>query len=80
MATYVPGDNFGKMAAQPSIGGKSSDIGGKSSMKTMSSGRSLNTFGKKNPFSRDGSGKLNTSGSTTKSESIARLRGKGALA
>lgn len=37
-------------------------------------------LGKKRVFAGEGAGKLNKSGATTKSESLARLRGKGALA
>ncbi len=33
-----------------------------------------------NPFKQDSAGKLNKSGASTRSESLARLRGKGALA
>lgn len=33
-----------------------------------------------NPFKQDSAGKLNSSGASTRSESLARLRGKGALA
>ena len=32
------------------------------------------------PFKQDSAGKLNNSGASTRSESLARLRGKGALA
>ncbi len=34
----------------------------------------------KNPFQKDSAGKLSKSGSSTLSESLSRLRGKGALA
>lgn len=47
--------------------------------KSMGSGSPLR--GKRSPFGNSASGgKLNKSGATTKSESLARLRGKGALA
>lgn len=49
-------------------------------------GRALGTrlaekpIGMKKSFANTGAGKLSKSGATTKSESLARLRGKGALA
>lgn len=54
---------------EPGIGGKAS-----------AAGMSRSPFAVKAPFKGTNAGKLSKSGATTKSESLARLRGKGALA
>lgn len=48
--------------------------------KTPSAGRVRLTKTVTMPFQKDSAGKLSKSGASTKSESLARLRGKGALA
>lgn len=60
---------------EPGIGGKASALG-----MSRSPFAKVGAMGKPQKFAGTNAGKLSKSGATTKSESLARLRGKGALA
>jgi len=65
-----------KVASDPSM--QAPGKAGRSMAVKSSAAKSIKSV--KDPFRKDSGGKLSKTGATTRSESLARLRGKGALA